>query len=1087
MAMRTEQPSHSVARYLQKFQRKHPGEMMRLRALSSRSSAEVDEPLTQEQQQALQDALEDYRKEQADSLGQTPTRVLSNNVISRICSAVPPPSTKDELLQVRGLGEKKINDYGDGILGVLSIYRNGTKRINGAAAPSEPKLIDEKTLEKATPSLSPKAGVVSSTPSYLVDNEETTLQRRQQQHGKLHVALNKYRMEQAESLGKHPAQLLCNNLVDRICASEPLPTTKEELLQIKGFGSKKLEHFGDGILDVLSSYDKTRNKPDHIVPITTERVQQDPFTEGSFFFDKTRNKPDHIVPITTERVQQDPFTEGSFFLMEAGAAYYHIAPHSAPVNAPATNGFAAPVSANDKTDEIDSSASLSLDSFAAPAPCSAPIDERVGPASSTLDGDFPGGVKADFSKDDSFSPDSFVAPAPYSAPPDESVAVPNPSRSTLDDDYSFPTGQANQFEQDSYVAPAPHSAPLDECEAPAPYSNNAAEFSLDSFVSPAPYSFNDDVDGYDEWDDYAISEESFGDAAAASSSKTEETEPKPSMSKVLLREELKDYRLRQKDEAKPAYTVFTNAALEGIYRELPMTESELLDVKGIGPKKVELYGDDILAMVSKYAGVKGESDEEDLPSIVPEKVDPKSLTIEQRKAADWIFGNTNEEDGDVWQDQTPRNVFVTGSAGTGKSHLLKYVVETLKSRGMYESGGTRVAVCAPTGVAALIVGGSTLHSFFGIGLGTGTPASILKKVRDNFSAEERIDETDVLVIDECSMMSSKLMETLDMVSRKIRKGGLYRDVPFGGMQVIAFGDFFQLPPVFQNDGTVDRTWRPFCFGSSVWEELGLSENVVELEEVQRQEDEDFVELLNKVRIGKVDETDIRGLNERCLVGPENPLPTDGILPTKIYVLNKDVDSENVHRLKELKGKEIVCKASDTWKESMPFGTPTATKTKMKESLDLEMPEEVKLKVGAQVMLTRNKDLKRNLVNGSRGVVERLVQVPEGSPIPTVRFDTGLVTKIMPVESERFNPDGGPGCLVRRQIPLKLAWAITIHKSQGSTLTRASLDITSAFEYGQVYVALSRVKSLEGLWLERPAELRHIKVSPQVVDFFGGTE
>ncbi len=145
--------------------------------------------------------------------------------------------------------------------------------------------------------------------------------------------------------------------------------------------------------------------------------------------------------------------------------------------------------------------------------------------------------------------------------------------------------------------------------------------------------------------------------------------------------------------------------------------------------------------------------------------------------------------------------------------------------------------------------------------------------------------------------------------------------------------------------------------------------------------------------------------------------------------------------------------------------PTAeayVKKKMMESISMEMPEEVRLKIGAQVMLTRNKDLENKLVNGSRGVVERFVRADDGGEgvIPIVRFDSGIVTKITPVESVRYNPDGGEGCLVRMQIPLKLAWAITIHKSQGSTLTRAMLDITSAFEYGQCYVALSRVKSLK---------------------------
>ena len=180
---------------------------------------------------------------------------------------------------------------------------------------------------------------------------------------------------------------------------------------------------------------------------------------------------------------------------------------------------------------------------------------------------------------------------------------------------------------------------------------------------------------------------------------------------------------------------------------------------------------------------------------------------------------------------------------------------------------------------------------------------------------------------------------------------------------------------------------------------------------------------------------------------------------------------------------------------MPVGTLADTKKKMKDALGMEMPDEVRLKVGAQVMLTRNKDMEKNLVNGSRGVVESFIQPSSLSSedgtydfhIPVVRFDCGVVTKIVPVESVRYNPNGGEGCLVRMQVPLKLAWAITIHKSQGSTLSRALLDITSAFEYGQCYVALSRVTSLEGLWLEKPARLSNIMVSPQVLRFFGSND
>ena len=144
-----------------------------------------------------------------------------------------------------------------------------------------------------------------------------------------------------------------------------------------------------------------------------------------------------------------------------------------------------------------------------------------------------------------------------------------------------------------------------------------------------------------------------------------------------------------------------------------------------------------------------------------------------------------------------------------------------------------------------------------------------------------------------------------------------RDEPFGGMQIIAFGDFYQLPPAYRaaannwngnGNERSDRRWRPFCFDSHVWEDLGLSDNIVQLKDVQRQENEDFVNLLNPVRIGNIRETDIVELNSRCLIGESNPLPTDGIVPTRLYVLNKDVDLENISRLAELNGKEVVCKA-----------------------------------------------------------------------------------------------------------------------------------------------------------------------------------
>ena len=194
-----------------------------------------------------------------------------------------------------------------------------------------------------------------------------------------------------------------------------------------------------------------------------------------------------------------------------------------------------------------------------------------------------------------------------------------------------------------------------------------------------------------------------------------------------------------------------------------------------------------------------------------------------------------------------------------------------------------------------------------------------------------------------------------------------------------------------------------------------------------------------VRHGTVPPSILRDFNKKCLVGPNHPFPQDGILPTRIYTHNIDVDTMNESRLAELKGKELLFKSIDEWRERMPVGTSPTLKKSMKISIDGELPNDIRLKLGAQVMLTRNKDMDlgyQSLVNGSRGIIESWKD-----DLPVVRFDNGRVEKVNRVEAVRYNPDGGVGVLVRRQLPLRLAWATTVHKSQGSTLTRAILDIS----------------------------------------------
>eukprot|EP00986_Skeletonema_menzelii_P003920 scaffold1277_cov137-Skeletonema_menzelii.AAC.3 len=636
-----------------------------------------------------------------------------------------------------------------------------------------------------------------------------------------------------------------------------------------------------------------------------------------------------------------------------------------------------------------------------------------------------------------------------------------------------------------------------------------------------------DDDDYGLIDDYAIhEEESIEDIVHSSSTSTalldhpsdnyndESNTPKISKEEQIeqLRTELKQYRIIQsKPIKKPAYTIFTNAALDGICELLPTTHEELLQVKGIGAKKLELYGDDILKIVQQcFNGVlpddrgseSSSKSSVEIPKPIP--ITLQSLTTEQRRAAERVLDPVN-----------PSNVFISGPAGTGKSHVSKYIIQMLlggvdddDDNAIDNSNNNgdddedfeifktvpikrKVAAVAPTGVAAINIGGSTIHSFFGIGLGltsTNSISSVMKKVRGNKEAVRRIQETDVLLIDEVSMLSSELLELLDVVAREIRN---VDDVAMGGLQIVAVGDFFQLPPIVSdrsgmNYGEDVDNYRPFCFDSHIWEELGLHDNTFELSQVQRQESGSKFEVFlnDMVRVGNVPPNVLRDFNRKCLIGEEHPLPDDGIVPTRIYTHNRDVDSENEARLAELEGELTSFKAIDEWREAMPTGTLASIKKSMKASVSAELPDEVGLKIGAQVILTRNKDLDsgadRGLVNGSRGVVQDFHSFDK---LPIVRFDNGRVERINRVEAVRYNPDGGPGVLIRKQLPLKLGWATTVHKSQGSTLSRAILDISQTFEAGQAYVSLSRVKDIQGLYLERPVRMDNIQVSRRVLDYY----
>lgn len=429
------------------------------------------------------------------------------------------------------------------------------------------------------------------------------------------------------------------------------------------------------------------------------------------------------------------------------------------------------------------------------------------------------------------------------------------------------------------------------------------------------------------------------------------------------------------------------------------------------------------------------------------------------------------------------SVFITGSGGTGKSHLLNALREELYAM------RRNVHVTASTGVAALEVRGVTLHSWAGIGLGNGDAAQLLQGIRRNPKAAKRWRTVDTLFIDEISMVDPELFEKLDYIARTLRRD----QRPFGSIQVILFGDFFQLPPV-QTQRNPQANGYEFCFETPAWEELDPV--VVELGDVFRQSDASFVSILERVRRGEIDEEVAACLQSR--VGAQLDT-SDGIEATRLYSVNRDVNALNAQRLQQL---EPETHHQYEARIDISGGTPQRRATQRTQVLKhCSAEERLELREGAQVMLLHNLDQERGLVNGSRGVVigfsdtepdmwyeatrvhsKNTAEVDlEEHGLPIVRFANGLIEPIARHRWTTKNEEEGMSTTLA-QVPLKLAWAYTVHKSQGQTLDRVELDLSTVFSHGQSYVALSRVRSLEGLSISA-LSLERIRAHPKVVRFY----
>lgn len=371
------------------------------------------------------------------------------------------------------------------------------------------------------------------------------------------------------------------------------------------------------------------------------------------------------------------------------------------------------------------------------------------------------------------------------------------------------------------------------------------------------------------------------------------------------------------------------------------------------------------------------------------------------------------------------SIICTGQGGTGKSILLSVIVSHFKSIDV--KNASRIAVTASTGVAAYLIGGITLHRFAGTGIEENDIDNMIfmasrknnKKVWQN---------TDILIIDEVSMLSATLFDNLSKVAQMIRKSNL----PFGGIRLILFGDFLQLPPISRNKTRVKR-----IFESDIWEQLNPMP--FELRDVIRQQNPVITTLLESIRVGMCTdsmEAYIQGLARDIEVA-------DNIEPVRLYALRDRANSYNSDRLEQLDGQSEVYISRD-------YGQAST----LKQCPALEILE---LKIGAQVILIRN--LNRYLVNGSIGTIigfKAIENSEEKYPIVSMLMSNGMRHKLTigPIEWRMSMPDG---TLIssRIQIPLILAWAITIHKSQGQTIPRLSIDMNGIFEKGQAYVALSR--------------------------------
>ena len=420
------------------------------------------------------------------------------------------------------------------------------------------------------------------------------------------------------------------------------------------------------------------------------------------------------------------------------------------------------------------------------------------------------------------------------------------------------------------------------------------------------------------------------------------------------------------------------------------------------------------------------------------------------------------------------NIFITGPGGAGKSALIRMIYQHAYKQ------FKDIHVTALTGCAAVLLNckAKTLHSWAGIGLGNGTIEQLVTKIKKNKFAKALWRGTDVLVVDEVSMLSLKLFNTLNEIGKAVR-GNLK---PFGGIQIIFSGDFFQLPPVGDRD---EPDTQRFCFESDDWNAVFHRDCQIQLVKIFRQTDEIYSTILNQIREGKIK----RKSNDLLLQYVGRPFAENLVAePTKLYPTKNKVEQINVIRMSTLQGeaKEFKIKYLKDLEMTKTDRAKRVEFTEKDIQVELDFlagnlmcDKEMKLKIGSQVMCIVNIKSEQGdvlICNGSQGIIKEFCEL---TGCPKVKYNNGIE---MVMTRHVWESDKIPGIGVS-QVPLILAWALTIHKSQGATMDAAEIDVGSGiFECGQTYVALSRVKSLDGLYLTS-FDAKRIRINKKVKEFY----